>query len=186
MGPIHKILYHYISSSSTLYISAPSPSQVLSGVYGIHVRVGVLIAVVVPLVVVCSWIRNLDELASLSTMANLCILFSLTVIFYDELDMFATSRAAVLHKRGVELSSFASLPLFFGSASFAYNGIGVVLPLENKMRQPQNAIKVITLTMLIITSLFTVFGVLGYLTFGRNIAASITLNLHSEGTVENM
>ena len=100
--------------------------------------------------------------------------------------MFATSRAAVLHKRGVELSSFASLPLFFGSASFAYNGIGVVLPLENKMRQPQNAIKVITLTMLIITSLFTVFGVLGYLTFGRDIAASITLNLHSEGTVEKM
>ena len=100
--------------------------------------------------------------------------------------MFATSRAAVLHKGGVELASFAGLPLLFGSAVYAYNSIAVVLPIENKMNQPQHATKVIALTMLLITSLYTVFGILGYLTFGRNVAASITLNLHSEGTVERM
>ena len=145
-----------------------------------------LIALVIPLVVVCSWIRNLDDLVFLSIAANLCILFSLIVILYDEVDMFATSRAAVLHKGGVEMASFAGLPLFFGSAAYVYNIGGVVLPIENKMHQPQHAIKVITLTLLIITSLYTVFGILGYLTFGRNIAASITLNLHSEVTVERM
>ena len=151
-----------------------------------HVEVKVLVAFVIPLVVVCSWIRNLDQIASFSTVANLCILFSLTVILYDEVEMFATSRAAVLYKEGVELASFAGLPLFFGSAAFAYNSIGVVLPIENKMHQPQNAIKVITLTMLLLSSLYIVFAILGYLTFGQYIAASITLNLHSEDTMEKM
>ena len=141
---------------------------------------------VVLLVVLGSWIRNLYDLASLSTVANLCLLFSITVIFYDEINMFITSRAAVLHKRGVELASFTGLPLFFGSTTYAYESIGVVLPLENKMYQPQHATKVITLAMLIVTYIYTVFGVLGYLTFGRNIAASITLNLYSKNSVETM
>ena len=100
--------------------------------------------------------------------------------------MFATSRAAVLHKGGVELASFAGLPLFFGSVAFAFEGIGVVLPLENKMHRPQHAIRVVSVAMVTVISLYVVFGVLGYLTFGRSIAASITLNLHGEGTVKRM
>ena len=100
--------------------------------------------------------------------------------------MFATSRAAVLHKGGVELASFAGLPLFFGSVTFAYESIGVILPGENKMRQPEHGVMVITITMIIVTFLYTAFGVFGYLTFGKDIAASITLNLLSENTVEKM
>ena len=100
--------------------------------------------------------------------------------------MFATSRAAVLHKGGVELASFASLPLFFGSATFAFESIGVVLPIENKMRQPEHAVQVIAITMIIVTFVYTAFGVFGYLTFGENIAASITLNLLSKNIVEKM
>ena len=58
--------------------------------------------------------------------------------------MFATSRAAVLYKGGVELALFTGLPLFFGSVTFAIEGIGMVLPFENKIRQP-HAIRVIGL-----------------------------------------
>ena len=90
-----------------------------------------MIAVLIPLMVVCSSIRNQDEIVSFSAVANLCILFSLTVSLYDKVDMFTTSRAAVVHKDGVELASFASLPLFFGSATFAFECIGVILPIEN-------------------------------------------------------
>ena len=119
-------------------------------------------------------------------MASLCILFGLTVILYDEIDKFATSRAAALHKGGVKLFSFPDLPLFFGSVTFALESIGVVLSLENKMSKPHHAERVIMVAMFIVTLLYAVFGVLGYLTFGRNVAASITLNLHSENTVQKM
>jgi hypothetical protein len=38
--------------------------------------------------VILSWIRNLDELASLSMVANLCIGFALLVIVYEEINSF--------------------------------------------------------------------------------------------------
>ena len=51
---------------------------------GKHAWVAIL---VVPVVVFC-WIRNLKELAPFSLLANLCILFSLTIIFYEEIYSF--------------------------------------------------------------------------------------------------
>ena len=42
---------------------------------------------IVPMVVL-SWIRNLDELASLSMVANICIGFALLIIFYEEVNSF--------------------------------------------------------------------------------------------------
>ena len=157
--------------------------------YGVTLRIEAIVAIFVPLVVISSWIRNLDELANLSTVANMCILFSLIVILYDELDQFITStpdNKAAVRRGDVELAVYKTLPLFFGSVAFAYEGIGVVLPLENKMHKQQHAIRVVVLGMTMVTSLYVVFGVLGYLTYGSDIEASITLNLRSENPTEEM
>ena len=157
--------------------------------YNISLRKEAIIAIFVPLVIVASWIRNLDELANLSTVANMCILFSLIVILYDELDQFITStpdNKAAVRRGDVELAVYKTLPLFFGSVTYAYEGIGVVLALENKMHRPQHAIRVVVLGMTMLTSLFVMFGVLGYLTYGSDIEASITLNLRSKNPTEEM
>ena len=164
--------------------------QVLADVYGVHINKEVAIAVVVPLIVMSSWIRNLDELASFSTMANLCILFSIAVILYDEIDRFVTSnpgeRAAVREENGVELSAARTIPLYFGSVAFAFEAIGVVLPLENKMAVPTHAVRVMVAGMAVVTLLYTLFGVAGYLTYGADIKASVTLNLESSNIAEKM
>lgn len=162
----------------------------LEDVYGVQLNKEVVIAVFVPLVIVGTWIRNLDELASLSTIANICIGFSLLVILYDELEMFITSRpdlkAAVRHPGAIQLATYKTLPLFFGSVAFAFEGIGVVLPLENKMRYPEHAVRVVGVGMTVVVLLYMTFGMLGYLTFGDDIEASITLNLKSENPVKKM
>lgn len=164
--------------------------QVADEVYGVHLRKEVAIAIFVPLVIVATWIRNLDELASFSTIANVCILFSLLVILYDEFEQFFTSqpdnKAAIRTPGTIQLATYKTLPLFFGSVAFAFEGIGVVLPLENKMKRPEHAVRVVLVGMTLVVLLYVVFGVLGYLTYGDSIKASITLNLMSDNTTEKM
>ena len=75
------------------------------------------------------------------------------------------------------------LPLYFGTAIYAFEGIGVVLPLENKMRHPEDLgglNGVLNTSMAIVSCLYIAVGFFGYLKYGENVAASITLNLPVE------
>jgi len=59
-------------------------------------------------------------------------------------------------------------------------GIGVVLPVENKMRTPEvlgGWFGVLDLGMTIVMVLYAAVGFYGYLRFGEAVQGSITLNL---------
>ncbi len=75
------------------------------------------------------------------------------------------------------------LPLYFGTAIYAFEGIGVVLPLENKMREPR-ALRgwngVLNTAMICVSCLYIAVGFFGYLKYGERVEASITLNLPVE------
>lgn len=77
-------------------------------------------------------------------------------------------------------ATWAQLPLYFGTAIYAFEGIGVVLPLENNMKTPQDfggATGVLNTGMVIVACLYTAVGFFGYLKYGNNVQASITLSL---------
>ena len=72
------------------------------------------------------------------------------------------------------------LPLFFGTAIFAIEGISVVLPIENQMRSPKDMLGwngVLSTSMSLVVALYVGMGFYGYLKFGEGIAGSISLNL---------
>ena len=53
------------------------------------------------------------------------------------------------------------------------------LPLENKMKSPNHFITINWLAMFLIITLYTSFGIIGYLAYGSRIEDSITLNLEA-------
>lgn len=79
-----------------------------------------------------------------------------------------------------KIQSFSYFALFFGTAVFSFEGISVVLPLENNAKNPEDFPSVLNAGMVLVTVLYLSMGVLGYLTFGENICGSVTLNLPNE------
>ncbi len=91
------------------------------------------IAIVLGMVILLSWIRNLEDLTSTSMIANLCILFCLGVITYEEIyqltvhDPYDPNEvAAIRHPHHIDLYAYKTLPLYFGSVVYSFEGIGVV------------------------------------------------------------
>ncbi|KAI1899058.1 hypothetical protein AGOR_G00078770 [Albula goreensis] len=124
-----------------------------------------------PFITLLVFTPNLKYLAPFSLLANLAMCTSLVLIYWYSIRNipFPVSLPYVGKPK-----DFA---LFFGTAIFAFEGIGVVLPLENKMQKPQRFSMVLYLGMAMVTFLYISLGTIGYLCFGANIGASITLNL---------
>ncbi|CAD7930377.1 unnamed protein product [Amoebophrya sp. A25] len=62
--------------------------------------------------------------------------------------------------------NFAQYPIFFGIAVFAFEGIGLLLPCQRAMQQPERMTNVVTNCMIFLTVLFVSFGLSCYLRWG--------------------
>merc|ERR1719193_2592067 len=128
----------------------------------------------VPVTLTCC-VRNLKYLSPLSIVANILEFVGLGIIFYY---IFATP---LPHSSTVPaFGSISNFPIFFGTAIFAFEGISVVLPIENQMTTKKDMLGwagVLNTSMVIIACLYISMGFFGYLKYGEDIMSSITLNL---------
>ena len=119
-------------------------------------------------------IRNLKYLSPVSMLANLLQFTGLGVTFYYLFQDIPDIREV---KYVAEWSQF---PLYFGTAIYAFEGIGIVLPLENQMKTPKDMKGwngVLNTAMTIVACLYIAVGFYGYLQYGEKVLGSITLNL---------
>ncbi|BFZ24503.1 hypothetical protein BsWGS_27542 [Bradybaena similaris] len=122
-------------------------------------------------------VRNLKRLAPFSAFANLLTLTGLLIII-----QYIVQGLPDVSKRA-DFTSIEEIPLYFGTVIFAVEGIALVLPLENNMRHPEDFggwVGVLNLGMICTVCLYSGMGFYGYLKFGDDVAASVTLSLPND------
>ncbi|XP_011705830.1 PREDICTED: proton-coupled amino acid transporter 2-like [Wasmannia auropunctata] len=133
----------------------------------------------IPALVLLGQVRDLKYMVPFSMLANTFMMTGFAITLYY---IFSNSDLQSF-KNDKLFASVEQLPRFFATVIFAIEGIGVVMPVANNMKQPHHFLgcpSVLNVTMTIVVSLYAMMGVFGYLAYGEDSKASITLNLPTE------
>nr|XP_004253243.1 amino acid transporter AVT3C [Solanum lycopersicum] len=117
-------------------------------------------------------IPTLTHLAPLSIFADVVDLGAMGVVIVEDVLIFLKNRPV--------LEAFGGFSFFFyglGVSIYAFEGVGMVLPLEAEMKDRDKFGKILGLSMVFITLMYASFGVLGYFAFGEEAKDIITTNL---------
>jgi len=120
-------------------------------------------------------IRNLAKLSTTALVADAFILAGLIYIFGSEIAVIANNGPAE-----VKLFNAKEFPLFIGTAVFSFEGVGLVIPITDSMREPRKFPTALTGVMIGLLFLFGGAGILSYLAFGSDIQTVVIVNLNSE------
>lgn len=133
------------------------------------------ILAILPFMIAICMIKNLRYLSPFSVIANIFQFVGLGIIFFYIFRDHLPDSSSVPW-----MASSNRLPLFFGTAIFAIEGISVVLPIENQMKRPKEMLGwngVLNTSMGMVGILYVGMGFYGFLKYGEHIESSITLNL---------
>ncbi|KAF9904264.1 neutral amino acid transporter [Linnemannia zychae] len=139
-----------------------------SEMYPSYVFVLVQLVIFIPLAL----IRNIARLSFTAVVADVFICFGLIYMYYFDIFTLATNGLS-----DVVLFNPKDFALFIGTAVFTFEGIGLIIPITESMKEPEKFPKVLTGVMIGITVLFTSLGALSYATFGSKTQTVILLNL---------
>ncbi|EXJ90195.1 hypothetical protein A1O1_03294 [Capronia coronata CBS 617.96] len=141
----------------------------------------VLIALQLLALIPLSFIRNISKLGPAALLADIFILIGLAYIYYYDI---ATLADQGLHKT-VQLFNPDHYTLTIGSAIFTFEGIGLILPIQSSMKQPERFEPLLWTIMLIITIIFTSVGALCYATFGAATKIEVISNFPQSNKLVN-
>ncbi|RWS29436.1 proton-coupled amino acid transporter 1-like isoform X1, partial [Leptotrombidium deliense] len=140
----------------------------------IDLDVHIWMLIELPFMILFCYIRQLNRLAVASTIANVLQVIGIIIVFSN---LFSDLPPTWTRPQTAPISRF---PLFFGTAIYAFEGIGIILPLKKEMKEPSafgGLNGVLNTGMVLVTCLYVSFGFYGFLRFGPTDQPTITLDL---------
>ncbi|KAF6154342.1 hypothetical protein GIB67_026798 [Kingdonia uniflora] len=125
-------------------------------------------------------IPTLTHLAPLSIFADIVDIGAMGVVMVEDVMIYLQNQPV--------LQAFGSFSVVFyglGVAVYAFEGVGMVLPLESETRNKQQFGKILGLSMTFISLMYAGFGALGYFAFGEETKDIVTTNF-GKGLVSNL
>lgn len=128
-----------------------------------------------------SLFRDISKLAFTAYIADAFIAVGLLYLYGQDI-------SSLVKMGGVsDIVNFnpANWTLFIGTAIFTFEGIGLILPIQESMKEPKKFPFVLGCVMVFITFLFTSIGALSYAAFGSKTNTVILLNMPQDSKFVN-
>lgn len=129
-----------------------------------------------------SLIRDISKLGFTALVADAFILLGLLYLTYYDIYTLAANHGIS------DIVNFnpRDWNLFIGTAVFTFEGIGLIIPIKEAMKQPAKFPTVLAVVMVIITVIFVGMGALSYAAFGSSTRTVILLNLPQDNRFVNV
>lgn len=124
--------------------------------------------------------RNLNNISYIVYIADIFIVLGLVYLYYYDIATIAAD--GVAHIVAFNKSSWT---LFIGTAVFTFEGIGLIIPIQDGMKNPQQLGFVLGMVMLIISAIFLSMGALSYAAYGDLTKTVIILNMPQDNKFVN-
>lgn len=163
----------FVSENLQAFILAVSDCQT-------HIQVKWLILMQMVIFLPFSLFRDINKLSFTAFVADAFIVLGLGYLFYYDvltLDKFGVADIILFNQK--------DWTLFIGTAIFTFEGIGLIIPIQESMADPRKFPKVLFVVMIIITALFTVMGAVSYAAYGSHTETVVLLNLPQDNKLVN-
>ncbi|KAI9841196.1 MAG: neutral amino acid transporter [Sclerophora amabilis] len=126
--------------------------------------------------------RNINKLTTIAYIAEVFIALGLIYLYYYDIFTIAVRNHGL-----ADIVNFNSQDwtLFIGTAIFTFEGIGLIIPIQESMKKPSQFPRVLGIVMLIISILFISAGALSYAAYGSNTKTVVILNLPQDDKFVN-
>lgn len=173
---INHYMYPVVSAGNATILEAAnsSVSTITTGIPAEGIDERLTIACLLLPLILLSWIPDLKYMAPVSMIANVFMATGLGITFYYLVIDLPSVDSVPLARPIMEF------PKFFSLTVFAMEAIGVVMPLENQMKTPQNFVGicgVLSKGMSGVTLIYILLGFLGYLKYPDSKMGIITQDL---------
>lgn len=144
------------------------------------VRIETLIFLQLIVFLPLSMIRDIAKLSGTALIADLFILLGLVYLYYWSGLVVLTEGIA-----DVKMFNPNSWSLFLGTAIFTFEGIGLIIPIQESMKKPEQFTPVLAGVMVGITALFVSMGAICYMAFGSEVKTVVISNLPQDSKFVN-
>jgi proton-coupled amino acid transporter len=127
-----------------------------------------------------SLLRDISKLGFTALIADAFIMIGLLYLYYyDFLTISANGVADIISFNKNDWT------LFIGTAIFTFEGIGLIIPIQETMKDPKKFPKVLAAVMIIISVIFISMGALSYAAFGSATETVVILNMPQDSKFVN-
>jgi proton-coupled amino acid transporter len=145
-----------------------------------YIRITWLIVMQMVIFLPFSLLRDIGKLGFTALIADAFILVGLAyLLYYDILTLSTKGLADIIQFNQKDWT------LFIGTAIFTFEGIGLIIPIQESMKQPNKFPKVMFAVMIIITTVFVTMGAVSYAAYGSKTETVVLLNLPLDSKLAN-